>query len=93
MGNKKKDQPGKREDIKQKTNGDWTNLHDFENESRVLEIVFEAEVDLANVLRRLRIVDVHVHQGYGTILPKGHLHVPGAPKWIPVTMEHATDMK
>jgi hypothetical protein len=53
-----------------------TNLHDFENKSRVLEIVFEAEVDLADVFRRLRVVDVHVHQGYGTILPKGHLHVP-----------------
>ena len=52
-----------------------TNLHDFEDEGRVLEIVFEAEVDLADVLRRLRVVDVHVHQGYGTILPKGHLHV------------------
>ena len=52
-----------------------TNLHDFEDESRVLEIVFEAEVDLSDVFCRLRIVDVHVHQGYGTILPKGHLHV------------------
>ncbi len=55
--------------------GTLTNLHDFENKSRVLEIVFEAEVDLADILRRLRVVDVHVHQGYGTILPKGHLHV------------------
>ena len=33
-------------------------------------------MDLADVLCRLRVVDVHVHQGYGTILPKGHLHVP-----------------
>lgn len=50
-----------------------TNLHDFEDERRILEIVLEAEVDLSDVLRRLRVVDVHVHQGDGTVLPKRHL--------------------
>lgn len=54
-----------------------TDLHDFQDEGRVLEIVFQAKVDLSDVLRRLRIVDVHVHQRYGTVLPKGHLHTTG----------------
>lgn len=50
-----------------------TYLNDFQNERRVLEVVLEAEVDVANVLRRLRVVDVHVDQRYGSILPERHL--------------------
>lgn len=36
-------------------------LHDLEDEGRILKVVFEAEVDLAYVLGRLRVVDVHVY--------------------------------
>ena len=50
-----------------------TYLNDFQNERRVLEVVLEAEVDVANVLCRLRVVDVHVDQRYGSILPERHL--------------------
>jgi len=39
-----------------------TDLYDAQDERAVLEIVLEAEVDLADVLARLRIIDVHVHQ-------------------------------
>ena len=48
-------------------------LNDLEDERGVLEIVLDAEVDLSNVLRGFRVVDVHVHQRYGPVLPECHL--------------------
>lgn len=48
-------------------------LDDPQYQGSVLEVVFQAEVDLTDVLRWLRIVDVHVHQGNGTVLEKRHL--------------------
>lgn len=40
-----------------------TDLYDAQNERAVLEVVLEAEVDLANILARFRIIDVHIDQG------------------------------
>lgn len=40
-----------------------THLYDAQNERAVLEVIFKAEVNLSDVLARLRIVDVHVDQG------------------------------
>lgn len=45
-----------------------TDLYDAQNESTVLEIVLETEVDLANILARFRIINVHVDQGDGPAL-------------------------
>lgn len=45
-----------------------TDLYDAENERAILEIVLQAEVDLANILARFRIIDVHVDQGDGPAL-------------------------
>ena len=44
-----------------------------QDERRVLEVVLEGEVDLADVLRGLRVVDVHVHQRNRAVLEEGHL--------------------
>lgn len=48
--------------------GTSTDLYDAQNERAVLEVVLEAEVDLADVLARFRIIDVHVDQRDGPTL-------------------------
>jgi len=45
-----------------------TDLYDAQNERAVLKVVLEAEVDLANILARLRIIDVHIDQRDGPAL-------------------------
>lgn len=45
-----------------------TDLYDAQNERAVLEVVLETEVDLANILARFRIIDVHIDQGDGPAL-------------------------
>lgn len=45
-----------------------TDLYDAQNERAILKVVLEAEVDLANILARLRIIDVHIDQGDGPAL-------------------------
>lgn len=45
-----------------------TDLYNAQNERAVLEVVLEAEVDLANILARFRIIDVHIDQGDGSAL-------------------------
>jgi len=45
-----------------------TNLYDAQNERAVLEVVLKTEVDLANILARFRIIDVHIDQGDGPAL-------------------------
>jgi hypothetical protein len=44
-----------------------------EDERCILEVVLETEVDLTHVLWGLRIINVHVHQGDGSVLQKCHL--------------------
>ena len=50
-----------------------TYLDDPQYQSSILEVVLQAEVDLADILRRFGVVDVHVHQGNGAVLQKRHL--------------------
>lgn len=52
-----------------------TNLNDPQDQSSVLEVVLQGEVYLSNILRRLRVVDVHVHQADGPVLQERHLSV------------------
>lgn len=50
-----------------------THLEYPQDEGGVLEVVLEREVDLAHILRRLRVVDVHVHQRDRAVLQESHL--------------------
>jgi len=45
-----------------------TDLYDAQNERTVLKIVLETEVNLANILARFRIINVHIDQGDGPAL-------------------------
>lgn len=45
-----------------------THLDNFQDKRRVLEIVLEREVNLPDVLARLRVVDVHVNHRHTSIL-------------------------
>jgi len=45
-----------------------TDLYDAQNERTVLKIVLETEVNLANILARFRIINVHIDQGDGSAL-------------------------
>ena len=51
----------------------FSHLYNAQNERGALEVVLEAEVDLADVLGGLRVVDVHVHQRDGSALQEGLL--------------------
>lgn len=50
-----------------------TDLYDAQNKRAVLEVVLETEVDLADVLARFRIIDIHVNQGDGPALQESFL--------------------
>lgn len=41
----------------------YTDLYDAQNKRAVLKVILETEVDLTDVLARLRIIDIHVDQG------------------------------
>lgn len=47
---------------------DETNLDHFQNERRVLKIIFQRKVNLSDVLAGLGIVDVHVDHWHASIL-------------------------
>lgn len=52
-------------------------LHDFKYKRRVLEVVLEREVNLADIFGWFRIVNVHVHQRDRSVLEEGHLKTYG----------------
>lgn len=50
-----------------------THRDDAQYEGRILEIILETEMNLADVLGGFRAVNVHIHQRYGPALEERHL--------------------